>query len=75
MFIEFINLYQRFIQCFSKIAVPLISMLKICRQPAGALPVSDVEDSEIVSSSGENDRKWPNQILQNLCAGQMNLVS
>ena len=57
VFIRFANFYRCFIQGFSKIATPLTSMLKISPQTAGALLATSVDDSEVVRSSGENDRK------------------
>ena len=57
VFIGFANFYRRFIQGFSKIAAPLTSMLKTSPQPAGALPATAVDDSEVVGSSGGNERK------------------
>ena len=57
VFIGFANVYRRFIQGFSKIAAPLTSMLKTSPQPAGALPATAVDDSEVVGSSGRNERK------------------
>ena len=57
VFIGFANFYLRFIQGFSKIAAPLTSMLKTSPQPAGALPATTVDDSEVIGSSGENEGK------------------
>ena len=57
MFIGFANFYQRFIQGFSKIAAPPTSMLKTSPEPAGTLPVTIVDDSEVIWSSGGNERK------------------
>ena len=57
MFIGFANFYRRFIQGFSKIAALLTSMLKTSPQPAGALPATAVDDSEVVGSSGGNEGK------------------
>ena len=56
-FIGFANFYRRFIQSFSKIAAPLTSMLKTNLLPAGTLPVTAVDDSEVVGSSGGNEGK------------------
>ena len=57
MFIGFANFYRRFIQGFSKIAVPLTSMLKTSPQLAGALLATAVDDSKVVGSSGGNEEK------------------
>ena len=57
LFIEFANFYRRFIQGFSKIAAPLISMLKTSPQPAGTLPATAVDNSKFVETSGGNERK------------------
>ena len=57
VFIGFTNFYRRFIQGLSKITAPLTSMLKMSLQSAGTLPVTVVDDSEIVRSSGRNKRK------------------
>lgn len=45
IFLEFANFYQYFIQGFSKIAMPLISMLKI--SPAGAETPPKTADNSI----------------------------
>ena len=55
--IEFINFYRHFIQGFSKIAVPLNSILKISPQPAGAIPATGVDDSEVVGINDGNNKK------------------
>ena len=57
MFIGFANFYRRFMQSFSKIAAPLISILKMSPQPADALPATTVDDSKVIRSSGGNERK------------------
>ena len=57
VFIGFANFYRRFIQGFSKIAALLTSMLKTSPQPAGALPATTVDDSEVIGSSGRNKGK------------------
>ena len=57
VFIGFANFYRRFIQGFSKIAAPLTSMLKTSPQPAGALPATAIDDSEVVGNSGGNEGK------------------
>ena len=63
MFIAFANFYRRSIQGFSKIAALLNSMLKISLELTGALPVTNVSNSEVVSSSGGNDRKSAKSIF------------
>ena len=57
VFIGFANFYRRFIQGFSKIAIPLTSMLKMSPQPTGALPATTVDNSKVVGSSGRNEGK------------------
>ena len=57
LFIRFANFYRRFIQNFSKIATPLILILKMSAQPASTLPATGINDSKVVGSSGGNDRK------------------
>ena len=57
LFIGFANFYRRFIQGFSKITAPLTSILKTSPQPAGALPATAVDDSEVIGSSGGNEGK------------------
>ena len=53
--IGFANFYRRFIQNFSKIAIPLNSILKTNPQPTNALPATIVNNSEIVGSSSRNN--------------------
>ena len=57
VFIKFANFYQRFIKSFSKIATPLILILKTSPKLAVTLPATDVNDSEVVGSRGGNDGK------------------
>ena len=57
VFIGFANFYRRFIQGFSKIAASLISTLKTSPQSAGALLATAVDNSEVVGSSGRNEKK------------------
>ena len=57
VFIGFANFYWRFIQDFSKIAALLNSMLKTSPQTAGALLATNIDDSEVVRSSGGNEEK------------------
>ena len=57
VFIGFANFYWCFIQGFSKIGALPISMLKISPKPAGALPATGIDNSEVVGSSSRNDRK------------------
>ena len=57
VFIGFANFYRCFIQNFSKIATPLTLMLKASSQPVSILLATSVDNSEVIDSSGENDRK------------------
>ena len=57
MFIRFANFYLSFLQGFSKIAVLLTSILKINPQSASILLAISVDNSEVVGSSSENNRK------------------
>ena len=57
VFIEFANFYRHFIQSYSKIAAPLIPMLRMSFQPAGSLSATGVDDSKVVGNSGGNERK------------------
>ena len=57
MFIGFANSYRHFIQGFSKIAAPLTLMLKTSLYPASALLATGVDDSKVVRTNDENDRK------------------
>ena len=56
VFIGFANFYRRFIQGLSKIAVPLISILKMSPQLAGVFLATGADDSKVVRSSGRNKR-------------------
>ena len=44
-------------QGFSKIAVPLTSILKMSSQLAGTLPVTGVDNSEVIDNSGGKNKK------------------
>ena len=57
VFIGFTNFDQRFIKSFSKIAAPLISILKTSPQPVGALPDTSVDNSKIVGYNAGNKGK------------------
>ena len=57
VFIAFANFYRLFIQGFSKIAAPLTSMLKTNPQPASDLRATNINNSEVIESSGKNERK------------------
>ena len=57
MFIGFANFYRHFIQSFSKIAVPLILILKTSLQQADALPFICIDDGKVVGSSSRNNEK------------------
>ena len=53
----FANFYRRFIQGFSKIAAPLIIILKTSYKPADALLATGVDNGKVVGSCGRKDRK------------------
>ena len=57
VFIGFANFYRRFIQGFSKIAVPFTLMLKISPQLTSTLLATDVDNSKVIGNSDKNKRK------------------
>ena len=54
VFIGFANFYQRFIQGFNKIAIPLTSMLKTTRS-SNSTPRLGVNDDEVLRGGGKAD--------------------
>ena len=54
IFLGFSNFYWHFIPSFSKIAVPITSILKTNSQPTDTSPVTSIDDSKVV---GRNNKK------------------
>lgn len=77
MFFRFAHFYQYFIQNFSKIAMPLISMLKITRS-ADTLALKLIEDDvdEIVSGGLESNlpKSKKIKIIKNLAKSKNPIV-
>ena len=57
VFIGFANLYQHFIQDFSKIATLFTSILKINFLPTSTLLFTSIDNSKLIGNNSKNNRK------------------
>ena len=69
VFIGFANVYQQFIQSFSKIAGPLTSILKITRLLDLALRKLQTNDNEVVRSNSNVRNPSKSKKLKNIKSG------